>query len=70
MLICFLTVLWGVLCGMFPETKGKSLEEIDPLWEDKVPAWGKYVPEKIAHRYSGCRWRSRSVHGNHDIIPN
>ncbi|SCU99094.1 LADA_0H17524g1_1 [Lachancea dasiensis] len=32
---------------MFPETKGKTLEEIDQMWEDRIPAWktGSYVPE-------------------------
>uniref|UniRef100_A0A060SYD6 ARAD1A15246p n=1 Tax=Blastobotrys adeninivorans TaxID=409370 RepID=A0A060SYD6_BLAAD len=24
---------------MFPETKGKTLEEIDQIWEAKIPAW-------------------------------
>lgn len=24
---------------MFPETKGKTLEEIDQMWADKIPAW-------------------------------
>ncbi len=24
---------------MFPETKGKSLEEINQMWESKIPAW-------------------------------
>lgn len=31
---------------MFPETKGKTLEEIDQMWADKVPAWktASHVP--------------------------
>jgi hypothetical protein len=24
---------------MFPETRGKSLKEIDQLWADNIPAW-------------------------------
>lgn len=32
---------------MFPETKGKTLEEIDQMWADHVPAWktASYVPD-------------------------
>ncbi|SCU91203.1 LAME_0E11628g1_1 [Lachancea meyersii CBS 8951] len=32
---------------MFPETKGKTLEEIDQMWADEIPAWktASYVPE-------------------------
>ncbi|SCV04979.1 LANO_0G15830g1_1 [Lachancea nothofagi CBS 11611] len=32
---------------MFPETKGKTLEEIDQMWADNIPAWktGSYIPE-------------------------
>ncbi|SCU91562.1 LAMI_0E06392g1_1 [Lachancea mirantina] len=32
---------------MFPETKGKTLEEIDQMWADNIPAWktGSYTPE-------------------------
>lgn len=31
---------------MFPETRGKTLEEIDQMWADNIPAWrtGSYVP--------------------------
>ncbi|CCE92255.1 sugar porter family MFS transporter TDEL_0E00120 [Torulaspora delbrueckii] len=31
---------------MFPETKGKTLEEIDQMWADHIPAWqtASYVP--------------------------
>ncbi|AET37579.1 sugar porter family MFS transporter Ecym_1345 [Eremothecium cymbalariae DBVPG len=31
---------------MFPETKGKTLEEIDQMWDSKIPAWqsASYVP--------------------------
>jgi hypothetical protein len=24
---------------LFPETKGKSLEEIDQIWAENIPAW-------------------------------
>lgn len=32
---------------MFPETKGKTLEEIDQMWADNIPAWktSSYVPQ-------------------------
>ncbi|CUS20977.1 LAQU0S02e02718g1_1 [Lachancea quebecensis] len=32
---------------MFPETKGKTLEEIDQMWADHIPAWktASYVPD-------------------------
>ena len=32
---------------MFPETRGKTLEEIDQMWADNIPAWktGSYVPQ-------------------------
>ncbi|ANB14373.1 Snf3p [Sugiyamaella lignohabitans] len=65
-------IIFGVFCAvmiihvflMFPETKGKTLEEIDQIWADKVPAWrsasfvprrpsvGEYTgehPEKLMH---------------------
>lgn len=31
----------------FPETKGKTLEEIDQMWADNIPAWktASYVPQ-------------------------
>lgn len=32
---------------MFPETRGKTLEEIDQMWVDNIPAWktGSYIPQ-------------------------
>ncbi|CAH03072.1 sugar porter family MFS transporter [Kluyveromyces lactis] len=32
---------------MFPETKGKTLEEIDQMWVDNIPAWrtANYIPQ-------------------------
>lgn len=32
---------------MFPETRGKTLEEIDQMWADNIPAWktSSYVPQ-------------------------
>ncbi|CDO92003.1 unnamed protein product [Kluyveromyces dobzhanskii CBS 2104] len=32
---------------MFPETRGKTLEEIDQMWTDNIPAWktGSYIPQ-------------------------
>lgn len=40
-------IMFGVFCValtintflMFPETKGKTLEEIDQMWEARIPAW-------------------------------
>ncbi|GAV54422.1 hypothetical protein ZYGR_0AL01540 [Zygosaccharomyces rouxii] len=40
-------IMFGVFCValtintflLFPETKGKTLEEIDQMWEARVPAW-------------------------------
>jgi len=44
---CLLTNFKGAFCAAmtlhvyfgFPETKGKRLEEIAQIWEEKVPAW-------------------------------
>ena len=32
---------------MFPETRGKTLEEIDQMWAENIPAWktGNYIPQ-------------------------
>ncbi|ODV93279.1 hypothetical protein PACTADRAFT_51892 [Pachysolen tannophilus NRRL Y-2460] len=48
-------IIFGVLCVamffnvlfFFPETQGKTLEEIDKMWQDNIPAWRtrRYVPE-------------------------
>ncbi|EGV61472.1 hypothetical protein CANTEDRAFT_114934 [Yamadazyma tenuis ATCC 10573] len=40
-------MVYGSFCGamfvhvffFFPETKGKRLEEIGQMWDEKVPAW-------------------------------
>lgn len=34
---CF--VMFFHVFFLFPETKGKTLEEIDQMWDEKVPAW-------------------------------
>lgn len=48
-------IIFGTFCFcltvqtffMFPETKGKTLEEITQIWDNKIPAWksAAYVPE-------------------------
>ncbi|ODV93559.1 hypothetical protein PACTADRAFT_51345 [Pachysolen tannophilus NRRL Y-2460] len=48
-------IIFGVFCVVMffnvyfycPETQGKTLEEIDKMWQDKVPAWKtkNYIPE-------------------------
>lgn len=39
---------------MFPETKGKTLEEIDQMWASKIPAWksAAWVPDVPVIAYS------------------
>lgn len=54
-------IIFGVFCVvmmihvflLFPETKGKSLEEIDIMWDAKVPAWrtANWVPDHMPSRY-------------------
>ncbi|CAN6655852.1 hexose transporter Hxt13p [Trichomonascus vanleenenianus] len=49
-------IIFGVFCFcmvihvflLFPETKGKTLEEIDQIWEEKIPAWrsASFVPRQ------------------------
>lgn len=56
-------IIFGVFCIcmsihvflLFPETKGKTLEEINMMWESKVPAWRSHnwVPPPVASRHPG-----------------
>nr|SIP56004.1 putative Sugar Porter [Yarrowia alimentaria] len=55
-------IIFGVFCVvmmihvflMFPETKGKSLEEIDIMWAANVPAWktANWVPDYMPSHYN------------------
>ncbi|QNP96323.1 YALIA101S04e15874g1_1 [Yarrowia lipolytica] len=56
-------IIFGVFCIvmsihvflLFPETKGKSLEVIDQMWDARVPAWktASWVPDHMPSHYAG-----------------
>ncbi|CAN6655857.1 galactose transporter [Trichomonascus vanleenenianus] len=45
---CFCIAMFIHVFLMFPETKGKSLEEITQIWDERIPAWrsSSFVPHQ------------------------
>lgn len=55
---------------LFPETKGKTLEEIGMMWDAKVPAWKttNWMPENPVHRHEELEEKNESALGEHHEI--
>lgn len=63
-------IIFGVFCTlmlihvyvMFPETKGKTLEEIERMWAENIPAWRSehYIPE-----FTLADYRKASLSSSH-----
>lgn len=67
---CFCAVMFVQVFFMFPETRGKRLEEIDQIWTQKVPAWksGSWKPEVpiLSDAELGEKITAQHKEGNHN----
>lgn len=65
MVFCFVMTIHVYF--LFPETKGKTLEEISMMWDAKVPAWrtSKWVPETPATRHEQYDEKREAATGEH-----